>query len=122
MIKAKPINAFVSADGAKCLYKPDSKSAIRVIPPYGSEVDIIEDAGDWVLIGFCGKEAWSPRQNLSPRIERRRPAVDVGVSPEAGWGVRSNGTGRNAVVQHVVEYGPRGGRFVRTASGFRRYF
>ena len=111
--------AFVACDKAHCLFKPSANAAVSVIPPYGTEVEVIEDAQSWVLIKFCGKKAWSPRANLSAEPVSKRAAVDAGVVPEPYSGspssMRSYGSG-------AVEYGPRGGRFVRTASGFRRYF
>lgn len=114
-------SAYIVGDEANCLYKPDSRSAVRVTPPYGTEVSVVRDQGSWVLIRFCGKEAWSPRENLSANLVPRRPAVDVGVVPLPNWNFSPPET-HDAQFTSNVEYGPRGGRFVRTALGFRRYF
>jgi hypothetical protein len=116
-------SAFVVADGADCHYEPDFESAVRVAPPYGTAVAIIRDEGDWVLIKFCGKEAWSPRRNLSTTLGPMRPAAEG--EPNGHPSVRYTFNPQIAVVREwtpPVEYGPRGGRFVRTAKGFRRYF
>lgn len=112
--------AFIVVDKANCLYKPDVHSAVRVVPPYGTAVSIVRDQGSWVLIRYCGKEAWSPRRNLSTNLAPPRPAEDVGVVPLPSCSLRSPRTHRASAFS--VEYGPRGGRFVRTSSGFRRYF
>lgn len=105
--------AYVVVDEAHCLYDPAPASAIRHTPPYGTEVQVVLESGDWVLIRAFGKKAWCPRANLSTSPAPRRVGVDVGVQPsvEGGyWGASLH-----------IEYGPRGGRFVRTASGFKRY-
>lgn len=114
-------SAYIVAEHANCLYEPDSHSAVRIIPPYGTEVSVVRDTGSWVLIRFCGKEAWSPREYLSASLRSPRSAADVGVMPQPNYTFRSP---QPSGVQWPsnVEYGPRGGRFVRTASGFRRYF
>lgn len=104
--------AYVVVDQANCLYEPTSNSAIRIIPPYGSEVEVVQDDGRWVLIRFCGKEAWSPREHLSPVLINRKEAIAVGRIVTEYARLR----------QSMVEYGPRGGRFMRSPSGFRRYF
>jgi hypothetical protein len=114
------ITAYVAADKANCLYEPDPKSAVRVVPPYGTEVEVIRDEGSWILIRFSDKEAWCPRANLSVRLAPKGPAVNVGVVPPPNHTFRSPPYAQ--VVLPPVEYGPRGGRFVRTATGFRRYF
>ena len=112
--------AYVVVDGANCLYQPNSDAAVRVIPPYGTLVPIVRDEGEWVLIRFCDKDAWSLRQHLSADLVPRRDAEDVGVVPAANYDFRPSN-----VIDYspdlFVEVGPRGGRFVRTASGFRRY-
>ena len=107
--------AYVIVDEANCLYDPTRNAAIRMAPPYGSLVSVIRDEGSWVLISFWGKEAWSPRENLSANLEPVRPAEGVGVAPSPNYSFRPSW-------EPQVEYGPRGGRFVRTALGFRRYF
>lgn len=105
--------AFVVVEEANCLFHPRFDSAISIIPPFGSEVRVIRVAGDWVLIEFFSKQAWSPRENLASEMGRKREPLRVGVSPGFGsWTSNSQS----------VEYGPRGGRYTRTTSGFRRYF
>jgi hypothetical protein len=119
---------YVVAEQAKCLYQPSPRSAVRIIPPYGTKVSVIRDAGDWVLISFCDKEAWSPRENLSARREARRPAIDVGIVPPPNFNFKASSPVWKAPAKPAfppkldIEYGPRGGRFVRTSTGFRRYF
>lgn len=112
---------YIVADQAHCLHKPEANAAVRVIPPYGSEVEVVQDAGSWVRIRFYGKDAWSPRENLSPTLATRREAVEVGVVPPPNYGFKAPNI-HDELSRLDVEYGPRGGRFVRTASGFRRYF
>ena len=112
--------AYIVADKAKCLYEPEPTSAVRIIPPYGTEVGVVCDEGAWVLIRFYDKEAWSPRENLSADLAPMRPAIDVGILPPPNYAFRSPQSVE--VGLNPVEYGPRGGRFVRTTSGFRRYF
>ena len=65
-------SAFIIAERADCHFHPSFESAPRVTPPYGTEVSIVRDEGTWVLIKFCGKEAWSPRGNLSATLEPMR--------------------------------------------------
>lgn len=112
--------AYVVGREARCLFEPHDCSAVRVIPPYGSTVEIVRDEEAWVLIRFCGKEAWSPRENLSDRLIPERASRDVGSVPTGNYDFRS--TSRPESYSSPVEYGPRGGRFVRTSTGFRRYF
>ena len=113
--------AFVVVASANCLYEPNPHAAVRIRPPYGSEVNILRLKDDWALIKFCGKEAWSPRQNLAASLIPERDAVEVGMEPGSNCYFQPLIVkDRNAHVN--VEYGPRGGRFVRTSSGFRRYF
>lgn len=117
--------AFIAADGAHCLYKPEPDSAVRIVPPRGDEVTVLRERDGWVLIRWSGKEAWSPRANLSPIPRQFRVAVEVGTTP--GF---SKEHGEPSSEFHClplnsfaprVEVGPRGGRYVRTATGFRRY-
>jgi hypothetical protein len=114
-------SAYIVVDQANCLYKPELHSAVRVTPSYGTEVSVIREQGPWVLIRFCGKEAWSLRENLSASLAPTRSAVEVGVVPLPNYSFRARQT-HPVQWPSNVEYGPRGGRFVRTASGFRRYF
>lgn len=117
--------AFIAADNANCLYEPRLDAAVRMAPPYGSEVHVVRDEGPWVLIKMWGKEAWSPRGNLSTILEPRRPAVEVGLTlvRTLDYRFRTPTTFSWPVSPPLVkvEVGPRGGRFVRTAKGFRRY-
>ena len=104
--------AYIAAENVNCLYEPKPGSAIRCTPPIGTEVTVIRDDGAWVCVSVFGKKAWSARGNLSSARGPVQKTVEVGVQPRFIEGpVHSGG----------VEYGPRGGRFVRTRSGFRRY-
>lgn len=105
--------AYVAAENANCVYEPKSGSAIRCTPPVGTEVTVIRDDGEWVCVLVFGKKAWSPKGNLSSAPVPLHETVEVGVQPRFSEGPVHFGG---------VEYGPRGGRFVRTHSGFRRYF
>ena len=111
--------AYVVVSNANCLYEPDVRSAVRVIPPYGTQVDVKRTDGEWALIEFCGKVAWALRSYLSNELTGRREGEHIG--PHIYFGNRIS---RSQPSYHApqVEYGPRGGRFVRTSSGFRRYF
>lgn len=117
--------AFIAAEGANCLYKPEADSAVRIVPPRGDEVTVLRERDNWVLIRWSGKEAWSPRANLSPIPRQFRTAVEVGATPRF---CKEHGEPLSEL-QYLplnsfaprVEVGPRGGRYVRTASGFRRY-
>lgn len=113
--------AYVVVDEANCLYEPSPSAAIRMAPPYGSMVSVVRDEGVWVLINYWGKEAWSPRENLSSSLEPARGTIDVGIAPSPNYSFRSGGNYQTSPAVEI-EYGPRGGRFLRTASGFRRYF
>lgn len=104
--------AYVAAENANCLYEPKPGSAIRCTPPVGTEVTVIRDDGAWVCVLVFGKKAWSPKGNLSPAPVSGQETVEAGVQPRFIEGSIHFGG---------VEYGPRGGRFVRTRSGFRRY-
>jgi hypothetical protein len=110
--------AFVVVDDAACFYEPCYSSAIRIKPPYGSEVEVIKETPDWVLLRWVGKEAWSVRSHLENRLVRRRenqiePDILNRVTGFDGGFVSRTSS---------VEYGPRGGRFTRTSKGYRRYF
>lgn len=59
---------YVVVSNANCLYEPDVDSAVRVIPPDGTEVDVVRTDGEWILIRFCGKEAWALRTYLSREL------------------------------------------------------
>lgn len=112
--------AFVVVASANCLYQPDPRAAVRIRPPYGTKVDVIQVVEDWVLIEFCSKQAWSPRQNLAASLELEREAVKVGIEPAPNFNFHPPSVLERT--DHMnIEYGPRGGRFVRTSGGFRRY-
>lgn len=104
--------AHVAAENANCLYEPKPGSAIRCTPPIGTEVAVIRDEGAWVCILVFDKKAWTPRGNLSSTRGPVQETVIVGVHPSFIAG---------PVLSNRVEYGPRGGRFVRSCSGFKRY-
>jgi hypothetical protein len=110
--------AFIVVDEASCFYEPDYASAVAIIPPYGSEVEIVKEDGEWVLLKWVGKRAWSVRCHLSnERSEKRYNIIPDSVNHR----VRSDHANYRQYVSGV-EYGPRGGKFTRTKSGFRRYF
>lgn len=117
--------AFIAAESANCLYKPEADSAVRIVPPRGDEVTVVRERDGWVLIRWSGKEAWSPRANLSPIPRQFRVAVPVGTAPGFCREHREPPSGLHYLPLNSfglkVEVGPRGGRYVRTASGFRRY-
>ncbi len=110
--------AFIIGEGANCLYRPEFNAAVRIVPPYGTKVDVIREQEDWVLIRFCGKEAWSLRCNLSDKIEEPKASINVGISPRF---CDSQNLKLSNLHSKSIEYGPRGGKFVRTGLGFKRY-
>ncbi len=114
--------AYVAVDGANCLYKPDTGAAIRMSPPFGSFVSVLEEKDGWALISAFGKEGWTPSQNLSLTKGERKDCVDVGCRPRGNTDYKPTPLESSAEPPLNIEYGPRGGQFVRTASGFRRYF
>lgn len=100
--------AFIIVDNANCHYERDASSAVRIIPPYGNEVAVLREEQDRVLVEWCGKQAWSDRSQLASqppplRAQAPPPPIYYGSSDR-------------------VEIGPRGGRFTRTSTGYRRYF
>ena len=108
--------AYIVVDNACCFYKPDSSSPVRVIPPYRTQIEIVQDQGGWVLIRFCGKEAWSERSKLSGR----EPPARFDISPY----IHNDYYDSKQILplEPAIEYGPRGGKFTRTKTGYRRYF
>ncbi len=104
--------AFMIIENGHCLYDPSATSAIRSTVPYGTELRIIRREGEWVQVIAFGKKAWSPREHLAEQLEAPRTGIDVGVRPTSF--LAQPGAMR-------IEHGPRGGRFVRTSSGFKRY-
>ncbi len=121
-------SAYVVVHQAACLYGPDYGSAVSVTPPYGTIVPVVRTQGAWVLIGFSGKQAWALRQYLSSNpISARDVKVPTSPVPRADAVPLVRYTFNPAetpdpLAASAIEYGPRGGRYVRTASGFRRYF
>ena len=110
-------HAFINCDLAECRYEADDSSPARITPPYGTKIAVIRDEGDWVLIAYAGKEAWSPRDQLS--IIKPKDRFDI--SPYIFSG-RLSHTPVKGAPEIDIEYGPRGGRFTRTRTGSRRYF
>ncbi|RQW46070.1 hypothetical protein [Novosphingobium sp. LASN5T] len=109
---------YIVVDDARCYYKPEVDAAVRVIPPYGTLVGILRQQDGWVLVSFCGKEAWSPIEQLAAEEPKAKVLFDIRPYLFPG---RSNSIA-SAPNGSDVEIGPRGGRFTRTKSGFRRYF
>lgn len=104
--------AFIVVESGHCLYEPSARSAIRCTVPYGTELRILRQEGEWVQVTAFGSKAWSPREHLAKQLEPPRMGIDVGVRPTSFL------TQPSAM---RIERGPRGGRFVRTSSGFKRY-
>lgn len=109
--------AFIVVDDARCFYKPDLSSAVSFSPPYGDKVEIVKDDGDWVLLKAFGKLGWSVRAHVeNSRVAKR----DNVLPPPPKFGSVSSLRNANSHSSYV-EYGPRGGRFTRTKTGYRRY-
>lgn len=64
--------AFVVVDDNSCFFAPDFSSAVSIIPPYGSVVEIIEENHDWVRLRWCGKIAWSVRSHINNQLTEKR--------------------------------------------------
>lgn len=64
--------AFVVVDDNTCSYDPDFSSPTRIIPPYGSEVEIIEERHDWVRLRWCGKEGWAVRSHIDNELTAKK--------------------------------------------------
>lgn len=105
--------AFVLTDTADCHYEPDHESAIRIIPPYGEEVRVLEEKDGWILLEWLGKKAWAERHNLGNAAPEQRKTKQ----PYAGPIYQSSSLSSTP----KVEIGSRGGIFTRTKSGYRRY-
>lgn len=108
---------YVISDGAHGYYEMESDGPVRITPPYGSPVEVIEDAGEWIRIKAFGKVAWMQRETLS---EQRPPERSTFV-PILGYSYATI-PGSRVSPPTNVEYGPKGGRFTRTKTGYRRYF
>lgn len=111
--------AFINCDSAACRYEPHPTSAVRVIPPYGTLVDVLKDEGEWVQIMYATKSAWAVRSQLS--TEKPGPNKRFDISPYL-FRKTTNPFARKAEQEPQIEFGPRGGRFTRTRTGFKRYF
>lgn len=107
--------AFIVVSKANCLYEPHVNGAIRITPRYGAQVNVLESRGDWAQIEFWDVKAWTLRTYLAQTLIEQQQAEDIGFEAS---GFYSGGAGS---ASGEVEYGPRGGRFVRTSQGFRRY-
>ena len=80
-------------------------------------LSVLETHGEWAKISFAGKAAWSLVSNLSSDKPPER--FDIGPylrNPTPWYETIAKSEDLN------VEFGPRGGKFVRTKKGFRRYF
>lgn len=108
---------YVISDNAHGYYERASDGPVRITPPYGSTVEVTSDEGDWVRIKAFGKAAWMRRQTLSEvqPPERSKFVPTIGYSCAAIPGFSDWRSLR-------VEHGPRGGRYTRTKTGYRRYF
>lgn len=109
--------AYIVRDEARGHYTANDNSPTRIIPPYGTEVEVVRIDPEWALIKVFGKEAWVKAEYLgeSPPPERTRFQPTFGVSYAVIPGTTPASSSQ-------VEYGPRGGRFTRTKNGYRRYF
>lgn len=109
--------AFIVRDDAHARYNRSDESPVRITPPYGSVVEVLNRDGDWARIRAFSKDAWIRADCLSEHAppERKRFVPQFGVS-------YADIPGSSTTYPSEIEYGPRGGRFTRTRSGFRRYF
>lgn len=108
---------YVTSDGVHGYYERESDGPARITPPYGTPVEVVQDAGEWILIKAFGKVAWMKREALS---EQRPPERSTFV-PTTGYSYATI-PGPHVPSMIEVEYGPKGGRFTRTKAGYRRYF
>lgn len=107
--------AFVLLDDAHGHYGMVDDSAISVIPPYGTPVEVLSNNGDWVQIKVFSKVAWMKKHYLG----NTPPTKRFNISPHI---VQEATQVRSSVSSSIeIEFGPRGGRFVRTKLGFRLY-
>lgn len=109
--------AFIVVEEADCFYEPTHTSAVRMTPPLNSLVEVVRQHEDWILIRYFGKEAWCERLKLGT-AEVQRP---FDISPYI-FPATNKPDFTNATPYSTVEYGPRGGRYTRTRTGYRRYF
>lgn len=106
--------AYVVCDDANARYDPNDQSAIRMTPPYGEEIYVIENREGWSKMKWSGRSAWilqskiskiKPKKRSEPNVSENLPQVQSRIALTSG-----------------IEVGPRGGVFTRTKSGFRKYF
>lgn len=107
--------AFVAVEDANCFFQPDTSSAVRLIPPHATEIEVVETEGSWVRIRWVGKLAWTERTNLSAEYVEPKERVHVNIVPAYSpptheW-----------VDNRLVHTGKNGGRYVYTDKGYRRY-
>lgn len=108
---------FVQDDGAVGRYEMSEESPSSVMPPYGTEVQVIAAVDEWLKIKVFNKIAWMKKHHLCSE----RPPKRFDFSP---YIFRAENTARQISVcpSDQIEFGPRGGRFIRNKSGYRRYF
>jgi len=111
-------SAYISCDGAECRYEPEGESPVRLAPPYGEKVPILNLSGEWALIEFVGKKAWVLTEFLSTTEPQKRQRFLINrVPPPAPWYESIQDR-----TEDVVKFGPRGGRYIETKDGRKRYF
>ncbi|MCB2077483.1 MAG: hypothetical protein KDE55_07270 [Novosphingobium sp.] len=117
---------FVIHDNAVGHYEMNDASPARVIPPYGSEVQLLEAEEKWAKISILGKTAWMLFEHLDarPPPEKKTPKSVLGGYIYGSSQILSaqdkKDLGDGQLGQ--VYFGPRGGRYVINRNGFRRYF
>jgi hypothetical protein len=108
---------YVIQDNLTGHYEQDDCSPVRIIPPYGTEVRILEKGTDWTRIEAFRKSAWVRTDGLALNPPPERPKSQVSIVNEQSQIPNIAYT----QISHI-EYGPRGGRYTRTKTGYRRYF
>jgi len=114
--KIEGVLAYIVSDSAEARYEPNLSSAVRLFPPYGSKIEIIESRLPWIKIRVFSKSAWLENIHISSEVppERKIKLVED---------VDSRLSFKNESMQSCgIEIGARGGVFTRTKSGFRRYY
>jgi hypothetical protein len=117
--------AFVICDNVHGYFAKDVASPVNITPPYGSNIKILEIHGEWAWVLVFGIKAWVQVENIGAEPPPSRVSDDLAIAKVESL--------RNSLLERVrstrkvgdadkIEYGPRGGRFVRTKLGFRRYF
>jgi hypothetical protein len=107
---------FVQHDGSTAHYEMDEQSPVRIIPPYGTAVEVLATTDEWVKIKAFNKAAWMKKHHICNQPPPSR--FDFSPYVFAAEVIAPHDT----VPKQNVEFGPKGGRFVRTKSGYRRYF